>query len=594
MFKSITCCNFSFLTALAACSVLAVSGCDDSQTTPVSQGKSAPGNFLAAKYALNSGDFTTAISYSKKALAQNPDNPRLIQGLYNLMLLTGNYKEAITLASSHLKEYPDDFFASFIMTLDNFQKGNFAKASALLAKFKDIDASSNDMRLKLLVEPSLEIWSLVGEKKYDQALQELSKYYNSIEVDDFVLFQKAIINDLAGNIVTAKSFFDRLSKSPNNYYITSYMISFYHRNNYADKAQDVINEYYKNTQPLAGYRVEDDNFNNLNMSQLSPKDVAQSIVSVILCEIGTILQNSEQYDDATFYYRLSLFLDHKNDKSQVLLGKTLERRGLLNEALLAYNSVDPSSRYKRRMPQEIAEIYNKMGKIDQAKALLISDSASNPKYADALLALGDILVSNKNFEEAISFYEQAIVRLKAENKSLEINHWPILYALAICYEQSGNWEKAEKNFLKALDLSPNEPDVLNYLAYSWLIQNKNIKQAEEMLRIAVAQRPRDAHILDSYGWALFKLGKFDDALFFIEQANARIPYDPTTNDHLGDIYWMAKRQTEAVYMWKRALTFDPKPEDAQRIRLKIKHGPEDAAKLAAQSLSVKPVNIVQK
>ena len=126
--------------------------------------------------------------------------------------------------------------------------------------------------------------------------------------------------------------------------------------------------------------------------------------------------------------------------------------------------------------------------------------------------------------------------------------------------------------MKALELKPNHPEVLNYLAYTWVTQNVNLEKARDMLNTALEARPNDAHIIDSYGWVLFTLGQYDEALSFMERANELMPADPTVNDHMGDVYWKLGRQREAKFQWERAMSFDPEPEDADKIRQKLEHG----------------------
>jgi Flp pilus assembly protein TadD len=121
-------------------------------------------------------------------------------------------------------------------------------------------------------------------------------------------------------------------------------------------------------------------------------------------------------------------------------------------------------------------------------------------------------------------------------------------------------------------LEPNQPDVLNYLAYSWLMMNKNIKQAREYLDTALAARPDDAHIIDSVGWAQYMSGEFNASVSSFEKAVELMPEDPTVNDHLGDAYWRVNRQTEAKFQWQRALNFKPEADMAENIRRKLDQG----------------------
>jgi Flp pilus assembly protein TadD len=131
---------------------------------------------------------------------------------------------------------------------------------------------------------------------------------------------------------------------------------------------------------------------------------------------------------------------------------------------------------------------------------------------------------------------------------------------------------AEKNLLKALELKPNHPSILNYLGYSWVEQGLNLDQAQKMIRSAVKQRPRDGYIIDSLGWALFRLGNIEGAVKQLERAVLIRPEDPTINDHLGDIYWSIGRKNEAIFQWNRALILEPEKDTIPKIKLKLKVG----------------------
>ncbi|MEM6741720.1 MAG: hypothetical protein AAF646_16545, partial [Pseudomonadota bacterium] len=124
----------------------------------------------------------------------------------------------------------------------------------------------------------------------------------------------------------------------------------------------------------------------------------------------------------------------------------------------------------------------------------------------------------------------------------------------------------------ALELNPGQPSVLNYLGYSFVEMRTNLEEAMQMIREAVAARPDSGHIVDSLGWGLYRLGEYEEAVVHMERAAELLPVDPIINDHLGDVYWAVGRKVEAQFQWHRALSFDPEPEDAERIRRKLEVG----------------------
>jgi len=114
--------------------------------------------------------------------------------------------------------------------------------------------------------------------------------------------------------------------------------------------------------------------------------------------------------------------------------------------------------------------------------------------------------------------------------------------------------------------------VLNYLGYSLVEKQEKLEEALEMIERAVEARPDSGYIVDSLGWALYRLGRYEEAVGHMERAAELLPVDPIVNDHLGDVYWAVGRRTEARFQWNRALSFDPEPEEAERIRRKLEVG----------------------
>ena len=183
------------------------------------------------------------------------------------------------------------------------------------------------------------------------------------------------------------------------------------------------------------------------------------------------------------------------------------------------------------------------------------------------LDLGDVLRINNKYAEAIEYYNKAINKID----NLVSENWVLFYALGIAYEQDEQWDKAEESFLKALELSQNHYLVLNYLGYSWLKQGKNTEQAFEMIVDAYNQSPNDGHILDSMGWAFYRLGMYDNAITYMEKAAELEPANAIISNHLGDAYWFGGRKNEASFQWNHVLTMkdDTKEVDYDEVRAKI-------------------------
>ena len=164
----------------------------------------------------------------------------------------------------------------------------------------------------------------------------------------------------------------------------------------------------------------------------------------------------------------------------------------------------------------------------------------------------------------------------------------IFYFRGICNERSKKWQQAEADLKKALELFPDQPHVLNYLGYSWVDQGINLDEGMQMIRRAVEQRPDDGYIVDSLGWAYYRIGNYEEAVKHLERAVELKPEDPTINDHLGDAYWRIGRALEAQFQWAHARDLKPEPEELTKIEEKLKVGlPEETSSSAAEAEQAK-------
>ena len=185
-------------------------------------------------------------------------------------------------------------------------------------------------------------------------------------------------------------------------------------------------------------------------------------------------------------------------------------------------------------------------------------------------ALGNVLRARKFYSDAIEAYGKALALVKEPARQ----HWTLFYFRGISHERAKQWPPAEKDFQKSPELNPAQPQVLNYLGYSWVDQGVNLDQGLEMIKKAVELRPKDGYIIDSLGWAFYRLGRYDEAVKELERAIELRPEDPVINDHLGDAYWKVGRQLEARFQWNIASYVD-EPDGTVR--------PRALAKLAAEN-----------
>jgi tetratricopeptide (TPR) repeat protein len=278
---------------------------------------------------------------------------------------------------------------------------------------------------------------------------------------------------------------------------------------------------------------------------------------------------------AVLYARLALFLKPDLAEATLLIGDVFVDQQNFDAAIDTYEGIDDASPISFAGKLRIASALHQLDRKEQAFELLEGLVAAEPERIQALVQLGNLLRRDEEYEGAESAYSRAIDRLGTPERE----DWTLFYARGIAYERTKQWPKAEADFLRALELEPEQPFVLNYLGYSWVDQGMRLDEARDMLDRAVALRPDDGFIVDSVGWVHYRLGEYPQAVESLERAVELEPGDPVINDHLGDAYWRVGRQREARYQWQRALSLEPDEELIETIEQKLRSGlpPPDRA-----------------
>jgi tetratricopeptide (TPR) repeat protein len=276
---------------------------------------------------------------------------------------------------------------------------------------------------------------------------------------------------------------------------------------------------------------------------------------------------------AIIYLRLALFLAPQNSLAIITLADIYERIKQNEQAIDIYESVPASDPLRTTAEIQTGLVLESMGRSEDAAARLKRIAEDQPKNEDALSALGNLQRAHKQYSQAVETYTRALAASTKPEKA----SWPLYYFRGISYERAKQWPQAEADLKIALRLMPEQPLVLNYLGYSWVDQGMNLDEAFGMLHRAVELRPTDGYIVDSLGWANYKLGRHEDAVRELERAIDLKPSDPVINDHLGDAYWKVGRKLEAGFQWNHARDLGPEPEDKERILRKIEHGLDDSS-----------------
>ena len=303
-----------------------------------------------------------------------------------------------------------------------------------------------------------------------------------------------------------------------------------------------------------------------NLEILNPVLTQKDGLAEVFYNISSWYYQKDLYKFSIFFGKLSLRLRKDFNAMRLLLASSFELIDLENNADEIVSQVNTKNPYYMKFLKLRVSLNDEIKKKNKIKPLLEELIKNHPKNWELKILLADIYRTEKNYNGSINLYSQIIEDVLDENK------WSIFYSRGIAYERLNKWEKAEEDLKMAMTLQPNDPYVINYLAYSWLDRKMNIDLALNLLEKAVELEPSDGYILDSLGWAHYLSNSYEKSVYFLEKAVSFLPNDPTLNDHLGDAYWKSGRYDEAQSQWKRVLIIDPEFKNKDDVKKKIELG----------------------
>ncbi|HTV45898.1 MAG TPA: tetratricopeptide repeat protein [Stellaceae bacterium] len=529
---------------------------------PASPGDTPFGAYLSGRHAEEEHDYSAAALWYQAALRADPHSPELISRTFSMEAYDGDFAAALPLATQELKLDSPDAVADLVLMVDRVKVGDMAGALAHAEALPDDG-------LHRYVGPLARAWTEMGVGNLaaaDAALQDLDKF------DGFAplkYFQLGLLYDFAGNAAKAEDYYKKTLAATGqlNWRLTDALANFYRRHGRPDQAAALYRRF-----------VKENPDSELAESILAMKPVgipapliasARDGLAEALFDLASVVNQPETVDLALLYDRCALALRPQLTVAKLLLADILSAENEPQQSLAVLAGIGAGSPYAWSAQLRMAANLEALGRTDEAVAQLEAMAAKAPHRASAEIQLGDLLRAHKRFTEAASAYGEAIRRLKAADMP---PHWSLYYSRGIAYERAGQWSLAEADLEHALELKPDQPLVLNYLGYSWIDRGEKLKRGLKMIEQAVALRPEDGYIVDSLGWAHYRLGDYASAVQYLERAVELVPEDPTINDHLGDAYWRTGRLVEARYQWRQALQFKPDKEDIKPIEAKLASG----------------------
>jgi tetratricopeptide (TPR) repeat protein len=549
---------------------LALAGCAprlEAQEQPKTQVEPTPmtssplGHYLAARQAQADRRNSEAADLLAVTLAKDPDNPELLNVSYLLLASEGRLEEAANVAEHIEKVEPNSPTAGILLAWRDIKKGDLKAADADLAKLP------NDGVNKIIV-PMVRAWLAQGLGQTDQALAQLDRLAAIPGLEPVVDLHRALIEDQAGRTEQASADYGKLlDAEAGTLRVIQLTGNFYQRQGRKDDAKKLYDGFLENN---ADTIVLEPDLKALSAGQKPAPMVATAVdgVAESFFNIASLLAREQILDTAMVFERIALDLRPNYPIAQTLLAELLLNEGKTTEAIDIYRSIPTDSSFSWQSRIDEARALDDLGQTDDALKLLDGMIAERTDRYDAAAAKGNILRGHEQFAEAAKAYDIAISRIP----ELKRRHWSLLYFRGIALERSKQWPLAEADFQKALALEPEQPYVMNYLAYSWVEQRLHLDEAFTMLKRAVELKPEDGFIVDSLGWAYYQQGQYDKAVEYLERAVELEPVDATINDHLGDAYWRVGRKTEARYQWQRSLQFGPEPDHLAPLQAKLKDG----------------------
>ncbi|NDV50717.1 MULTISPECIES: tetratricopeptide repeat protein [unclassified Salipiger] len=526
---------------------------------------SLSGDYLAARQASFAGDFKAAARYYGEAVKHDPENADLLERAALANIGLGDFVRAEALAERLTALGHSSQIGQLAEIAVLAHEENYAELLKRIEEGRSAGA---------LVDGLLKAWAELGRGDVSAALASFDAVAEERGLAGFAAYHKAMALASVGDFEGAEAIFADPAGGGMQMTRSAVLarIQILSQINRQSDAVSLIDEAF-------GQQLDpgmEDLRAKLEAGETLPFDIVTSArdgIAEVFFTIAGALANESAEDYTLLHVRVAEYLRPDHVGALLMAGELLEKMGQYELAAATY----------RRVPREdaayhVAELgrsdaLRAEGKLDAAVEVLEQLADTHGNLPAVQSALGDLMRQLERYGEAITAYDRALATFAEPDPA----QWFLYYARGICKERDGNWEAAEKDFRAALEFVPNQPQVLNYLGYSMVEHHVNLDEALEMIERAVEAEPQSGYIVDSLGWALYRLGRYDEAVGHMERAAELMAVDPVVNDHLGDVYWAVGRKTEARFQWQRALSFvgwedasdDVEPE---RIRRKLAVG----------------------
>jgi tetratricopeptide (TPR) repeat protein len=519
------------------------------------------GSYLAGRSANAAQDIDAAAKYFADALEIDPENASLIERVLVLRLANGEIDLAVGRANALVAVDRRNPLARMTLAVAAIKQNKLDEARQQLAE-------TADAPLAKLTAGLIEAWADQGEGKTDDALKAIDDLSGPTWYDIFKQYHHALIADLAGRQEDAIAAITQAYDGDGTALrVVEAYAGIMARAGKTAEAIKTLERFISQTprQPTIDAMLA------VLKAGKTPQPIAttpQQGVAEALYGLGSAIGTDQGVELPAAYLQLARYLDPGANLTLMAVGDLFQGAHLYDKAIAVYSLVPASASLHQSAEIEIGLSLDALDRTDEAVQRLKKIVEHDPANLEAVTALGNLYRSRDRFAEAADTYSKGIATIADPS----LGDWRLFYFRGVSLERSDQWPKAEADLQKALVLNPDQPQVLNYLGYSWVDQGSNLDKAVAMIKTAVDLRPNDGYIVDSLGWAQYRMGNYQDAVDELERAIELKPADPVINDHLGDAYWEVGRKRDALFQWMHSRDLGPDKEELPKILAKIENG----------------------
>jgi len=524
-------------------------------------------SYLSALLSYDNQNNDLALKYFNSSKNLLNEHDQFLKKYVFSLVADGQISKAIKYIQYSKNKNNSNFFeVKLLLVLDSLNKKNFVKTSKLLTNLKAFQ--QNDT--------------------YEFIIYETLKSYNKLFLDGIIespnqnlgkisLITTAFQNCYLNSNKTNSHFINLINSAEGNYsrYLFFYLTKLIENKDY-DSAIQIASTIDPLTSDLLIAQtkkwIDQSNFKKFKKHFSCKQET--DILAEFFFLISNLYSSQGEYKKSNFFLNISNYLNPKFYFNLSLLAENYfvnSNFDLAKKVLEKFDEEDEIYNwYKiKKKAQIIAKQKNKNLSLKFVEKKLLE--FKNPSTR-IIFDMANMYKNYKKYEKAIEYYSIVLSQIEENSEA----YADILYRRGGSYERLGQYQKSDSDLLLSLEIIPEDPYVINYLAYSWLERDYKIQEAIQMLERAYEQKKSDPYIIDSIGWGYYLNGDYAKAEKYLKQAIQLMPNDPIVNDHYGDILWKLDRKLQARYFWESILNFKTTEDDMKKsILKKLLKGPKE-------------------